>query len=92
MKREIVTVMGRVQGVGYRDTVAEIAEGYAVAGAVRNLRSGALEIDVEGEEGAVDAFVAAFLAERPPLARIDNVGRRRTEPLGISGFSRAPSE
>ena len=91
MKREIVTVTGRVQGVGYRDAIAEIASRYAVAGAVRNLRSGALEIDVEGEAGAVNAFVAALLAERPPLAQIDNVGRRRAGPLGVSGFSRAPT-
>jgi hydrogenase maturation factor HypF (carbamoyltransferase family) len=92
MKRELVTLHGRVQGVGFRERVIEIARGHAVAGTVRNVTAGrALEIDVEGEPGAVDAFVAAVVAKRPYFARVEHLDRRPLEPRGIAGFDRAPT-
>ena len=92
MKREVVTLVGRVQGVGFRDRVLAVARRFAVAGGVYNRRAErALEIDVEGEPDVVDAFVAAVIAERPFFARIDGVARRPAEPRGISGFGRAPT-
>jgi acylphosphatase len=92
MKREIVTLLGRVQGVGYRERVIDIARGRAIAGSVRNLRSGALEVDVEGDDGAVDAFVAALVTEAPQFARVEDVLRRSASPAGARGFGRAPTE
>jgi acylphosphatase len=91
MKREIVLLHGRVQAVGYRERVMEIVRGYAVAGSVRNLRSGALEIDAEGDDDAVDGFIAAVIDERPSFARIDHVERRPATPTGLTDFRRAPS-
>jgi hydrogenase maturation factor HypF (carbamoyltransferase family) len=87
MKREIVTLLGRVQGVGYRERVLQIAREYAVAGSVRNLRAGSLlEIDVEGDDAEVDAFVGAVQTRRPFLARIDIVHRQPAEPRGAVDF------
>jgi acylphosphatase len=87
MKREIVTLRGRVQAVGFRERVLEIARHRAVAGTVRNLRAGhALEIDVEGDEAEVDAFVKAVIDGRPFFARIDVIDRRPAEPRGSTGF------
>lgn len=92
MKRELVTLSGRVQGVGFRDQVIDIAQRFAVAGTVRNVRAGArVEIDVEGAPAAVDAFVAAVLAEPPPAARIADVERHAAAPRGASGFRREAS-
>jgi len=53
---------GRVQGVGFRDTTAEIARGYAVTGWVKNLSDGRVELLVEGREDAVLKFLAAVRA------------------------------
>jgi acylphosphatase len=90
MKRELVTLRGRVQGVGFRERVIEIARAHGVAGSVRNITAGrALEIDVEGSERAVDAFIAAAVAGRPYFARVDHLERRSLEPRGITGFERA---
>ncbi len=50
---------GRVQGVGFRDTTAEIARGYPVTGWVKNLSDGRVELLVEGREEAVLRFLAA---------------------------------
>ena len=89
MKRELVVLSGRVQGVGFRETVVAIARRFDVAGSVRNERDGRrLTIDVEGEPQDVDAFVRTVLAERPPYARIDDVERSAAAPRGVAGFHR----
>ena len=89
MKRERVVLTGRVQGVGFRETVLAIARRFAVAGDVRNERDGRrLTIDVEGEPEIVDAFVLAVLAEPPPYARVDFVQKTQATPRGAVGFRR----
>jgi acylphosphatase len=88
MKREVVVLTGRVQAVGFRECVLDTARRFPVAGTVRNLRSGMLEIDAEGDDADVDAFIAAVLAEPPALARIDHVVRRSATPNGATGFRR----
>jgi len=87
VKRELVVLHGRVQGVFFRQMVLEtIAPRHAVAGTIRNRRNGTLEIDVEGESGAVDAFVADVLANPPPLAHVERVTREPCTPSGMHGF------
>lgn len=48
---------GNVQGVGFRATTARLASHYSVAGTVKNLTNGNVELQVEGESGEVDAFL-----------------------------------
>src|ERR1700694_5247311 len=90
MTRTIVTLAGRVHGVGFRYTVLQLARRRAVAGTVRNLRAGErVEIDVEGEADQVEAFLDDVLTNPPPHARIEHVDRRTAEPRGLRGFSEA---
>jgi acylphosphatase len=51
---------GRVQGVGFRYTVQSITPGFEVAGTVRNLDDGRVELIVEGEREELDAFRQAI--------------------------------
>lgn len=54
-----VTYWGRVQGVGFRYTAQGLSERYAVAGYVKNLPNGQVELVAEGEAEEVDRFLAA---------------------------------
>ena len=58
-KRAHVFYAGRVQGVGFRYTVREVACGYEVTGFVRNLVDGRVELVAEGDEEELQAFLAA---------------------------------
>jgi len=52
---------GRVQGVGFRYTVRNVARGYDVTGWVLNLPDGRVHLHAQGEGGEVRAFLAGIL-------------------------------
>ena len=54
---------GRVQGVGFRYTVKTVAAGFDVAGVVRNLPDGRVELIIEGAPAELAAFRAAIRDE-----------------------------
>ena len=64
-----------------------LAVRFPVAGTVRNSSSGAVEIDAEGDDDAVNDFIDAILRNPPSGARVDRVERREEQSRGISGFS-----
>ena len=57
-----VIYQGRVQGVGFRYSVKQIAMGFDVTGWVRNLPDGTVEMQIDGEREQVEAFVSAVAA------------------------------
>ena len=56
--RRIAYFNGNVQGIGFRYTACQIAKDHAVAGYVKNLLDGRVEIIAEGLPQDVDRFVA----------------------------------
>ena len=59
MKKRLHAVFsGTVQGVGFRFTAERLARRFPVAGFVRNLSNGKVEVVVEGEESKVQDFLA----------------------------------
>lgn len=51
---------GRVQGVGFRYTVRTVAAGFEIAGTVRNLADGRVELVAEGDKKELEAFREAI--------------------------------
>ncbi len=86
-----VRVRGTVQGVGFRPFIFELAERYRLTGWVRNTSS-QVEIELDGEEAALDGFLRDLRERAPPLARIDAVEIERRAPSGFSSFEIVASE
>lgn len=80
-----VVVLGRVQGVWFRDSCRERARAEKVAGWVRNRSDGAVEAEFEGSRASVDRMVA-WCREGPPRARVDRVDVTGIAPSGEAGF------
>lgn len=67
-------VSGRVQGVGFRWYVVELARELRLAGWVKNRPDGNVELAAAGEADALARFLAAVTAG-PPGARVEEVRR-----------------
>jgi acylphosphatase len=79
-----VDYTGRVQGVGFRYTAQALAAGYAVAGTVRNLENGDVELVVEGEPEPVTAFLGAVAQHMG--RHIERTTTHDCTPSGQQGF------
>jgi acylphosphatase len=56
--RRTLRFSGDVQGVGFRATAAALARRHRLSGFVRNLADGRVETVVEGDDPAVERFLA----------------------------------
>lgn len=87
----IVTVKGRVQGVGFRPFIFQIAKEFSIKGTVQNNMDG-VRIIAEGGERDLDAFIAAINSRAPRLARIDDLTTEGEVLSGFQEFKIIPSE
>ena len=65
-------IVGRVQGVGFRESLRREAARLGVTGWVRNRANGSVEAVVEAPAGAVGALLARA-GDGPPAARGDRL-------------------
>jgi hydrogenase maturation protein HypF len=84
------TVVGTVQGVGFRPFVARLAAELQLTGTVRNTTSAVL-INVEGPLPALTTFRHRLETELPPAALIEHLTVLALPLAGYSQFSIAPS-
>jgi acylphosphatase len=86
MARVRLLVSGRVQGVGFRFAALDEAQELGVAGSVRNLASGEVEIEAEGREDRL-RMLAAWALLGPRGAHVTNVCEEWTDYAGeFDGF------
>ena len=83
--RRRVCVSGRVQGVWFRESCRDQALAAGVAGSVRNLADGRVEVVLEGPPAAVDEVVA-WCRRGPRRARVDGIEVVDEAPVGEQGF------
>jgi acylphosphatase len=65
-------ISGRVQGVGFRDSLRSEALARGCTGWVRNRRDGSVEAIVQGKGAAVDAVIA-WARRGPSAARVTGI-------------------
>jgi acylphosphatase len=82
--RAHVVVRGRVQGVWFRGSMQDEAEGLGLAGWVRNRPDGTVEAEAEGPREAVDVLIA-WARHGPSGARVTDVEVSWIEPRGERG-------
>jgi acylphosphatase len=86
MHRLHIRVVGSVQGVGFRHYVVREARTLALAGVVRNLPDGSVEIDTEGDHATLERLVES-VRRGPPSSRVREVETRWAEgPPRFDGF------
>jgi acylphosphatase len=73
MERAVINVRGRVQRVGFRDFVAETANGMDIGGIVRNLPDGRVEIVAEADRKALEEFIKLIRPKDDPLIKVTGV-------------------
>ena len=79
--RAEVRVIGRVQGVWFRQSTKNTADQYGVYGWCRNNPDGAVAAVFEGEEAAVKAVVD-WCKSGPDIARVDDLQIKWQTPTG----------
>ncbi len=83
-----IVVKGRVQGVGFRDFTARMGNRLGLAGWVRNLPGGEVEIWVKVNPTAKEQFLSA-LRKGPPVSSVEEIlveDREDESDLPAAGF------
>ncbi|MDR3633051.1 MAG: acylphosphatase [Isosphaeraceae bacterium] len=86
LERRCVYYSGRVQGVGFRFTARHLARGFDVAGYVRNLPDGRVELVAEGDAADVGSFFASVRREMGDKVRDADESSEAVEVSQLSGF------
>jgi acylphosphatase len=86
MRRWIIRVHGRVQGVFYRQTALEKARQLGVTGFARNEPDGGVYIEAESDENTLSRFLE-WCWVGSPSARVDNVETETVERHGYREFT-----
>ncbi len=83
-------ILGRVQGVFYRNWTVETASRLGLAGCVRNRMDGSVEALVQGEADAVAHFIT--LAQNgPPAAKVARIDATDVPVEALNGFEKSPT-
>ena len=87
MEAVAIKIHGIVQGVGLRPFMHRLVRQYGLAGSIRNTSSG-VELELEGEREALEAFLRELPKRAPKLALIEQIeAEYGLPPRGLTGFT-----
>ncbi|MBL7118357.1 MAG: acylphosphatase, partial [Candidatus Syntrophoarchaeum sp.] len=72
-QRAVISVRGRVQKGGYRDLVAEIANGLNIGGIAENMPDGTVRIIAEAEKGTLEQFITLIEPSEDPMIKVTGI-------------------
>lgn len=90
MKTVQIHYEGRVQGVGFRWTVKEIARGFDLTGTVKNLPDGRVELLAQGDPEEVESFLEAIRTSALAAHIHTECPQDKACISGLRGFQIAP--
>lgn len=82
--RKHIYFSGRVQGVGFRYTATYLARPLDLTGWVKNLWDGRVEMEVQGQEAAIQRFLSQLRRQR--YIAIDDMEIRDIDVINESRF------
>lgn len=77
MIRYSIIASGRVQGVGFRAYVQDLARDMDITGWVRNLPDGTVECEAEGKEEVIEQFIQIIRNNSDQHIRVTNLDTRQ---------------
>jgi acylphosphatase len=87
MKRVRILIEGRLQGMNFRYYTQQQAQKLGLAGFVRNLSDGRIEIDAQGDDESVEQMLA-WCQDGPQSAHLKSILFRYDEPSEhLTGFT-----
>ena len=89
-ERRRVHFSGRVQGVGFRYTCQSLARDFEVAGYVRNLPDGRVELVAEGDRQEIDNFLTAIHREMAAYIQQVDVKPERLDDASTARLHHSP--
>ncbi|MFO8020234.1 MAG: acylphosphatase [Promethearchaeia archaeon] len=80
MKRIVIDVEGRVQGVFFRYSTKKTARKLGLEGYAQNMSDGSVHIEAQGPKERLEELLE-FAKEGPRLARVDNIEYEYRKPV-----------
>ena len=81
-----ISIVGRVQGVGFRPFIFQLAHELGLKGTVQNNMDG-VEVFIEGKIAQVELFLQSIEQKAPRLSRIDKMVVQKQSANGFKDFS-----
>jgi acylphosphatase len=85
MKCIHLIVLGRVQGVFFRDNVRRKANELGLHGYTKNLEDGTVEVVAQGNEEKINQLIE-FIKQGPGIAKVANIIAKHKNPGNFSNF------
>ena len=85
MKHADMVLSGRVQYVGLRHQVQNLANKIGVAGHVKNLDNGTVEVVCEGSQEGIDSLIEGMRALERPV-EVEDIQTAYSDVQGLDGF------
>lgn len=73
MQSVIISITGRVQGVGFRWATARLAKQFDIVGWGRNDADGSVTVRAQGNDSNMTSFISALKQRPTPYARVTQV-------------------